>query len=89
MIKIFKIIGVLEGLSLLLLLFVAMPLKYMLDLPLYVKYVGLVHGFLFIFYIFLVIYFFIIKDWKFKKCFFACIASIIPFGTFYFEKKQL
>lgn len=89
MIKLFKVIAVLEGFSLLLLLFIAMPLKYEFNLPIFVEIIGLIHGFLFIGYISIVIYFFIIKEWDIKKSFLACIASIIPFGTFYFEKKLL
>lgn len=89
MIKLFKVVGVLEGLSLLFLLFLAVPLKYGLDLPIFVQVIGLIHGFLFVAYIALVIYFFIMKEWGFKKSLLASIASIIPFGTFYFEKKIL
>jgi integral membrane protein len=89
MIKIFKVVALLEGLSLLILIFIAMPLKYIFELPLYVKFIGMAHGFLFISYMTLVIYFFIEKSWGFKKCVFASLASIIPFGTFYFEKKLL
>ncbi len=89
MIKLFKVIGVLEGLSLIFLLFVAMPLKYNFDKPIFVEITGLIHGFLFLGYISFVLYFFIIKEWGIKKSFFALLASIIPFGTFYFEKKIL
>ena len=45
------IIGIVEGISALLLFFVAMPMKYMLDMPLAVKYTGWAHGVLFMLYI--------------------------------------
>lgn len=89
MIKLFKVIGVLEGLSLLFLLFIAMPLKYKFGMPIYVEIIGSIHGFLFIAYIGLVLYFFVNKEWNFRKSILASVASIIPFGTFYFEKKIL
>ena len=51
--KFFKIVATLEGISLLLLLFVAMPLKYIFDLPEFVRVIGMAHGLLFIGYIIL------------------------------------
>jgi len=52
--KRFKWISLLEGLSFLILLGIAMPLKYVFDMPLAVRYVGWVHGLLFIIYIYAV-----------------------------------
>ena len=46
-----RIIGLLEGISFLLLLFIAMPMKYMLDNPVLVKYVGMGHGVLFMLFL--------------------------------------
>ena len=53
--KSLTLIGYLEGTSFLLLLFIAMPLKYMLDIPEGVKYIGMAHGILFITYIIILI----------------------------------
>ena len=50
MIKTLRILGNIEGVSYLLLLGVAMPMKYFFDLPLAVKIVGMVHGVLFLGY---------------------------------------
>lgn len=89
MVKIFKITAFLEGVSLLLLLFVAMPLKYIWDNPYMVQKVGMAHGILFIAYIVLA---FLIKNelkWSTKTLLIVCIASIIPFGTFVVEKRYL
>lgn len=87
--KFFKIVATLEGISLLLLLFVAMPLKYIFDLPEYVRVIGMAHGLLFIGYIILATMLKTEESWNNKKFFEVCIASIIPFGTFYMEKKYL
>ena len=89
MIKLFKYIALLEGISLLLLLFFAMPLKYIYELPIYVKVIGMAHGLLFIAYIALAVMIKIEEKWPIKKFVIVCIASIIPFGTFYVEKKYL
>lgn len=87
--KFFKIVATLEGISLLLLLFVAMPLKYIFDLPEFVRVIGMAHGLLFIGYIILATKLKTEESWNNKKFFEVCIASIIPFGTFYMEKKYL
>lgn len=87
MTKVFKIIATLEGISLLLLFFVAMPLKYYFNTPEYVRPTGSAHGGLFIAYIILA---FVLKEqqnWPIKKFLFVCLASVIPFGTFYIEYK--
>lgn len=87
--KLFKTIAFLEGVSLLLLLFFAMPMKYLVDQPIFVRVVGMAHGLLFIGYIVLAILLKIEEHWNNKKFAAICIASIIPFGTFYIEKKYL
>jgi len=79
----------LEGISLLLLLFVAMPLKYMYDKPEMVRMVGMAHGLLFIGYIVLASMLKMEENWSLKKFLIVCVASVIPFGTFYVEKKIL
>lgn len=85
----FKIIAFCEGISLLLLFFVAMPLKYCLDKPEYVRVAGMAHGLLFITYIILATMLKYEQNWNWKKYGIVCLASIIPFGTFYVEKKYL
>lgn len=87
LVNIYRKIALLEGLSFLLLLFIAMPLKYMLDKPQMVKIVGMAHGVLFIAYIILVIFIREILKWNFKQTILALVASVLPFGTFYAEKK--
>lgn len=87
MIKSFKTIAFLEGVSLLALLFFAMPMKYLFDNPIFVKNIGMAHGVLFILYIALSVVLKVEQKWENKKFGIICLASIIPFGTFYVEKK--
>ena len=85
----FRIISILEGLSYILLLFVAVPIKYIGGDESYVKLLGMPHGLLFVAYIVLA---FLIKDdmkWNSKTFWIVLAASIIPFGTFYIDKKYL
>jgi len=89
MLKSFKIVALLEGVSLLLLFFFAMPMKYLMNDPMYVKHIGMAHGVLFIGYIIMAIMLKIEDNWSGKKLAIVSVASIIPFGTFYVEKKYL
>lgn len=83
MINTFKIISFLEGLSYILLVFVAMPFKYMLDDASYVKLLGMPHGVLFIVYIILAVILKFSLKWSFKTFAIVCALSLIPFGTFF------
>jgi integral membrane protein len=87
MIKSFKIVALLEGVSLLLLLFFAMPMKYICDMPQFVRVIGMAHGLLFIGYIIMAGMLRSEEQWPVKKFLFICLASIVPFGTFYMERK--
>lgn len=89
MLEVFKKVAWLEGISLILLLFFAMPMKYYASDEFYVKKIGMAHGILFVIYIILVVILKIKLDWSFKKLGLLCLASIVPFGTFYAEKKIL
>ena len=84
--NLFRKIALAEGISYLVLLFIAMPLKYFADLPDAVKYTGWVHGLLFVLYIILLINAKFDANWGFKKVFIAFIASLLPFGTFILDK---
>lgn len=84
--KRFKWISLLEGLSFLILLGIAMPIKYVFDFPLAVTYVGWVHGLLFIIYIYAVFPTARSLKWEFRRTFFALFASILPFGPFIFDR---
>jgi len=85
----FRVVSFLEGTSYLLLLFIAVPIKYWMNDPQYVKLLGMPHGLLFVAYIVLA---FLIKPelkWNTKTFGIVLLASILPFVTFYVDKKYL
>ena len=84
--KWFLIVGKIEGYSYLLLLFIAMPLKYFYNTPEYVRPMGSVHGALFVaFMILLSLLFFSVKL-SFKNACIAFLLSLVPFGTFFLRR---
>ena len=87
--NIFRIVAFLEGVSYILLLFIATPIKYLLDNPEYVKLLGMPHGLLFMGY--MIMAFMIKKEmsWTSRQFRNVLLASIIPFGTFYIDRKYL
>lgn len=87
--KTFRIVAILEGISFLLILFVSMPLKYLFDMPQLTFPLGMVHGFLFIGYVILTFLGKMIERWSIKDTAIIFVASLIPLGTFYVEKKYL
>ena len=87
--KLFRIVSVLEGVSYLLLLFIATPIKYAEGNESYVKMLGMPHGLLFVAYVVLAIMMKYELNWKPKNFMVVLAASIIPFGTFYVDKKYL
>ncbi len=82
-----RLLAFIEGVSFLMLLFVTMPLKYAFQIPKPNKVFGIVHGLLFVLYVFAVIQIAIEQQWKMRKMLLALLASIIPFGTFWADKK--
>lgn len=85
----FRLVAISEGISYVLLLFIAMPLKYMMDMPLAVKYTGWAHGLLFILYILTLLHAAIDKKWGIIKMVLYFVASLIPFAAFYVDAKYL
>lgn len=84
--KWFLIVGKIEGYSYLLLLFIAMPLKYFYNTPEYVRPMGSIHGALFVaFMILLALMFFKVKL-SFKNACLAFLLSLVPFGTFFLKR---
>ncbi|SDX04308.1 integral membrane protein [Marininema mesophilum] len=83
----FHVIGLLEGISYLLLLAIAMPLKYILGYDLAVLIVGWIHGILFIAYFITLAHVWYVHRWPFGRVSGAAIASILPFGTFVLSAK--
>lgn len=85
LLQFFRKVAFVEGLSYLILLFVAMPLKYAWDMPLAVRIVGMIHGILFILYVWVLIRVWIDRNWTFGRAAIAGIASLVPFGTMVFD----
>jgi integral membrane protein len=85
-----RILGFLEGMSLIILIFIAMPIKYLANDPAFVKALGPVHGALFIWFILVTASVSIEERWEFSKTTLKVLVScLIPFGNFYVDKAIL
>ncbi len=84
--KRFRLVAFLEGCSFLLFA-VTMPLKYLMDMPKPNYVVGMAHGVLFLLYLVFLLQVATEYKWPLKKIALAFIASLLPFGTFYANKK--
>jgi integral membrane protein len=83
----FRVVALAEGISYLVLLFIAMPLKYFYGFARAVEYTGWVHGVLFVIYGLLLLKVWIQYRWKFNKVLIAFIAALVPIGTLLLDKK--
>lgn len=84
-----RLVGFLEGMSYLVLLGVAMPMKYLAEDPSMVKAMGPVHGILFVLFIFNIFTTGAKLDWSFGTKIKLLVSSIIPFANFYIDAKIL
>lgn len=82
-----RLIGNIEGVSFLILLFIAMPLKYYFNYPIAVKINGWIHGVLFVGYILAVLRTAFLIKWDVFRVGIALGASLIPFATFILDKR--
>ena len=82
-----RIISVIEGVSFLALLFIAMPYKYLLGEPILVRYVGMAHGVLFIVFIASLLDATMRYQWGLKFSLFCFACSLVPFAPFWLEAK--
>ncbi len=83
LVSVFKITSFLEGVSYILLLFVAVPIKYLGGNDFLVKFLGMPHGLLFVAYVILALIIRSKMKWGVRSTFIVLIASLLPFGTFY------
>lgn len=83
----FRKLGHWEAISFIVLLFIAMPLKYLAHEPMAVKIVGSLHGALFTLYIIYGLFYAKKSQWSILKLLFVYIIAVIPFGPFIFDKK--
>ena len=81
-----RTIGFLEGISFLVLVGIAMPLKYAAGKPEMVAIVGRIHGLLFVLYVAAVVHVMIVRRWNFERALHAVIAAVVPFGPFVFDR---
>lgn len=84
-----RIAGTIEGVSFLVLLFVAMPLKYLAGQPEAVSMVGMAHGVLFIVYIAALLQAWSELKWPFRTAFLGFLSAVFPFGPWIFDAKVL
>lgn len=89
MLKLFRVLAYLEGISFLVLLGIAMPLKYAYGMPEAVKWVGRIHGALFVGYAVGLAMVASEFSWSGKKTAQGFLAAILPFGPFYFDRKLI
>jgi integral membrane protein len=81
-----RLVALLEGTSFLVLLFIAMPLKYLAALPLAVRIVGSVHGVLFLMFMAVLYRAGTARGWPLRRWLIAFGSSVVPFGTFMFDR---
>ena len=82
-----RLLGNIEGISYLLLLGIAMPLKYFFGFPMAVKIVGMAHGVLFIAYCLLLALQMRANKWNLLFGIYLFVATLIPFGTFVTDRR--
>lgn len=78
-------LGLAEGTSFLVLLLVAMPLKYLANQPAAVRIVGAIHGGLFLFYVAAILLAALLSPWKWTRVLLGLISSVVPLGPFFFD----
>ncbi|WP_046242567.1 DUF3817 domain-containing protein [Hymenobacter terrenus] len=84
-----RLLGLFEGISLLLLLGLAVPLKHFYGQPGLVRVLGSVHGLLFVLFVLNTLWVGVEYQWRFATTWKVLLACIVPFGTFYVDRKIL
>ena len=77
-----------EGISLLVLIFIAMPLKYLADQPMAVRVVGMLHGVLFIAVVLLLLLVMKQARWSLGRGALVFVSTVLPFGAFFMDRKM-
>ena len=83
----FRMVGIAEGISFLVLLLIAMPMKYFMDFPMAVKVTGWIHGALFVAFIYFAFEVMGTLNKNFGWFVKAFIAAFVPLGTFIFDRQ--
>ncbi|MEM6842884.1 MAG: DUF3817 domain-containing protein [Bacteroidota bacterium] len=85
-----RMLAILEGATLLILVFVAVPLRRIFDYPTVSEVMGPIHGVLFLLFVFNTLSVGVEKGWKFTQTTWkVLLACFVPFGTFYIDHKIL
>ena len=79
--------GMVEAVSFLVLLFICMPLKYMADMPMGVRVVGMIHGVLFLLFLLVIFQAWGNRALSGRQSLMAFVASLLPFGPFMIDRK--
>lgn len=87
--KLLRLFSIVEGSSLLLLLFIAVPLKRLMDMPEAVSIIGPIHGILFIAFNLLLLWNLLKGPLNAGQALLGFIASLLPFGSFIYKAKVL
>ena len=87
MINLYRKAALIEGIYYLILLFIAMPLKYFFNIPNAVKYFGWIHGLLFLVFFVILVIAAIKYRWSLVRIGIYLIGSVLPFVPFYLDKK--
>ncbi|MEC3609303.1 DUF3817 domain-containing protein [Bacillus glycinifermentans] len=86
-IKLLRVIGIIEGISYLVLLFIAMPFKYFAGYSGLVQSFGMIHGVLFLLFVLMLVIVWFRHRWAFLSVLGAFMASLLPFGTFVLDAR--
>ncbi|WKN42862.1 DUF3817 domain-containing protein [Tunicatimonas pelagia] len=85
-----RLLAILEGLTLLILVFIAVPLRRIFDYPMVSQVVGPIHGVLFLLFVFNTLSVGVEQGWKFSQTTWkVLLACFVPFGTFYIDRRIL
>lgn len=80
-------LALVEGVSFLLLLGIAMPLKYLAGMPMAVKVMGWTHGLLFVGFCYALVQTMLMTGWSFARCARVFVAALLPFGPFFMDRR--
>ena len=83
-----RTITIIEGISYLLLLFIAMPLKYLWNMPGAVRVVGMAHGVLFVLFCASLLHVTIVARWPLGRSAVVFLATLIPFGAWLVDRRM-
>jgi integral membrane protein len=87
-IPILRKVALIEAVSFLVLLGIAMPLKYLANMPMAVKVVGWIHGVLFVAFCFALLYAWLSARWPITRAALLFIAALLPFGPFIIDRRM-